>query len=225
MSNPPICVLLTTYNRTECALQTVRAIKQNLQWDQLWWWVSDDGSLPSHVNAVVNEIGPSYHVEVFNSERRGVGYGMNHSLRRIFDTTDLVLVMEDDWVLHAPLDLTPYVRTLMNHEEHGYIRFGYISPNILGYLISEEGKLFWRIEPNQETYRMVGHPSLRHKRFHHQYGWYDEGLAPGLTELSMGGKVNQKPNGPNLLYPVECGAFGFWGHIGSESLADISPER
>lgn len=221
----PVWILLTTYRRTSEALQTVRAIKENLQWGNLGFYVADDDSPTEHVKAIFDEIGPEYAIRFYNSRRRGVGHSMNYCLQYIFNNlSPLALVAEDDWVLHSPLDLAPYVHTLMNHVEHSHIRFGYLSPNLLGYLISEEGKLFWRIEENLETYRAVGHPRLLHARFHNFYGWYDEGLAPGMSELSLAGKVNQKMGGPTILYPAECGAYGFFHHIGSVSLADTEPQ-
>lgn len=224
MTNPAICILLTTYKRPECALRTIRALKENLIWDQVTWHISDDGSPREEIQSYIQEIGPNYKIEVYNSDRRGVGHGMNHSLRKIFTTTDLVLVLEDDWLLNRKLEIGPYVNTLMNHDQYGMIRFGYIYPNLLGYTVSEEGKIFWRLEPNQETYIFCGHAALRHKRFHEAYGYYDEGLTPGLTELSMAGKMNVKYDYPRIMYPAECGAYGFFDHIGSVSLADIEPE-
>lgn len=205
-------------------MKTIQGIKQNLVWPQLWWKISDDGSSKEHIRAVVDAIGPTYNVDVFDSARRGVGFGMNRCLQSIFETTELVLVMEDDWELRSPLIMSPYVRALTEHTENGMIRFGYLSPNLLGYLFSQEERLFWRLERNEETYRFTGHPSLRHRRFHEAYGWYDEGRPPGLTELSMCGKVNQKP-GPNILYPADCGSMGFFAHIGGESLADMEPVK
>lgn len=221
--NPVIAILLTTYKRTDAALRTIQAIKKNMEWDQVYWHVSDDGSDHNHVSRVVSEIGSNYRIEVYNSNRRGVGHGMNYCLREIFKTTPLVITLEDDWELNQPLNMRPYVDLLTNHVEYGMIRFGYLAPNLLGYLVSEEGKLFWRLEPNGETYRFTGHPSLRHQRFFEQYGYYYEGLAPGATELTMCGAVNANPNGPHIVYPAECGQWGFWGHTGGESLADITP--
>lgn len=224
-TDPTVCILLTTYKRTWCALETIKALKENFQWPQICWFISDDGSEPGHVEQLKAEIGPSYNIYFYNSGRKGVGHGMNHSLRRIFkEIAPLVLVMEDDWKLNRPVDMRPYVNTLMNYPENGLIRYGYISTNILGYTISHEGRMFWRIESNKETYRFTGHPSLRHSRFHEHYGWYDEGRAAGETELSMCGKVNARDEGgPHILYPCDCGTYGFFDHIGAESLADISP--
>lgn len=224
MSDPIVTILLTTYVR-DTAFKTIESLKKNLGWGNLMWWISDDGSPSDHVQQLKDAIGPTYRIETYNSDRKGVGHGMNYSLRKIYEICDLCLVMEDDWELEKPLDLSPYVRLLTNTDNYGLVRFGYLSANLLGYLVSEEGKLLWRLEPNGETYRFTGHPSLRHKRFHQHYGWYDEGLPAGWTELSMAGKVNQFPKGPHIVYPTDCGTWGFFGHIGSESLRDIQPEK
>ena len=225
MDYPEIWILLTTYNREEYALRTIQALKQNFIYPNVGFFISDDGSPSGHVERLVHEIGTEYQIRVYNSSRRGVGHGMNHCLRQIFEFADLVLMMEDDWILEKPLEVEPYMRLLRDHPEYGLVRFGYLAAGLLGYLVSEEGKLFWRLESNGETYRYSGHPSLRHKRFHEQYGYYDEGLAPGWTELSMCGRVNQNPSGPHLVYPADCGAWGFFGHIGGDSLKDTQPER
>lgn len=225
MSDPEIAILLTTYKRTECAVRTIESVRKNFRWGNISWWVSDDGSDKTHVDAVMSAIGPTYTTHFFSSGGRGVGYGMNHNLRSLFVSIDMVLVLEDDWELTQPLNVATYANTLLNHQEYGMIRFGYIFPNLLGYTISEESCLYWRLEPNQETYIFAGHPSLRHKRFHTAYGYYDEGLAPGMTELSMCGKVNLKYGNPYILYPALCGAYGFFAHTGSDSLADINPRK
>lgn len=220
---PAVYVLLTTYKRTELAIKTIQALKRNLVYPNYGWIIVDDGTGGDHLDRLIAEIGSGYYIFTHDSQRRGVGYGMNWGLRKAWDIgADLVLMMEDDWDLTDPVELKPYVDTLVKHPEHGLIRFGYLSPGLQANLISEEGKLFWRLENNNYTYRYAGHPSLRHKRFHAIYGMFDEGLAPGATELSMCGKVNTR-QGPNILYPAECGQWGFFAHIGAESLKDIKP--
>lgn len=225
MTDPVVTILLTTYIRTEYAIKTIQALKQNLIYPQLNWFISDDGSPPEHTHILQQVIGPSYNIRVFNSNRHGVGYGMNSCLQEIFESAELFLCVEDDWILNNPLDLRPHVNLLMKHATYGMVRFGYLSAGLAGHVISEEGHLFWQLDPNENQYRFAGHPSLRHKRFHEVYGYYDEGKPPGWTELSMCGRVNAKPDGPAILYPAECGAWGFFGHIGTESLKDIAPER
>lgn len=223
MSQPVLWILLTTYRRTEECLQTVQALKQNLIYGNIGWVVVDDGTGGNHLRDIVEEIGYSYTI-IRRELREGVGANMNWGLRQIFDRGDeLILTMEDDWILDRPVDMEPYVNLLINHEKYGMVRFGYLAANLLGYLVSEEGKLFWRLEPNGETYRFAGHPSLRHKRFFDHYGFYAEGLSPGGNELSMCHKVNVNPTGPYIVYPADCGQWGFFGHIGSESLGEIVP--
>src|SRR5574341_33587 len=219
---PPVYIIITSYKRTELALRTIYAIKKNIIYpkENYGWVVVDDGTGGDHLERILAEIGVGQYVFSYDSKRRGVGHGMNWALKKVWEIgAEIVLLTEDDWERTNPLDLKPYVDTLVKHPEHGLIRFGYLPPGLQANLISEEGKLFWRLENNNFTYQYAGHPSLRHKRFHAAYGMFDEGLAPGATELSMCGKVNTR-QGPNILYPAECGQWGFWAHIGAESLAD-----
>lgn len=221
---PPVYILLTTYLRTEAAVKTVRAVKEKLVYPNYGWYISDDGSPQDHINAIMEEIGTGYHRYIFNSKRKGVGYGMNTCLADIWKMgVELVISLEDDWELLNPLDLVPFVRTLVDHPENGLVRFGYLAAGALGEVVSYENQLFWNLKNNGFTYRYTGHPHLKHKRFHDVYGYYDMGLPPGTTELSMCGKTNLK-EGPNLLYPTDCATYGFFAHIGSDSLKDINPE-
>lgn len=216
-----IHVLLTTYVRTDCAVRTVDAVKRNLRWPDIQWWISDDGSPAGHVDQLVETINGPY--TLYNSERKGVGHGMNTCLRAIFSQGTLVLVLEDDWELTNPFDPTPYVRLLEDHLDYGMVRLGYLSGNLSGITESVENRILWRLKHNGETYRFAGHPSLRHKRFHESYGYYPEDRSPGLTELAMCHNVNAI-SGPHIVYPAECGQWGIFGHIGAEHLGDIEPE-
>lgn len=219
--DPTIHILLTTYVRTDCAVRTVQAINKNFLWPNIQWWVSDDGSPSGHVEQLTEVIEGSY--TLYNSERKGVGHGMNTCLRAIFSQGTLVLVLEDDWELIRPFDPTPYVRLLEDYPDYGMVRFGYLSGNLLATTESKENRILWKLERNNETYRFAGHPSLRHKRFHESYGYYPEDRSPGLTELAMCSNVNVLP-GPHIVYPAECGQWGIFGHIGAEHLGDIIPE-
>lgn len=229
MTNPPVWIILTTYNRKDVCLKTVRTLQENLVYDNYGWFICDDASSPPYVEEIKAEITKTSHIAVLNGERRGVGYMMNTALRTIWDWgVDLTLHMEDDWELMQPLNLLSYVHTLQN-PLYSMIRFGYLSTNILGYTLGDNGNLYWRIENNEETYRFTGHPSLRHRRFHDKTlggcGMYDEGLAPGMTELSMCGKVNlRSPEPANILYPCAAGQWGFFAHIGTEHMGAIEPE-
>jgi GT2 family glycosyltransferase len=225
VTDPSVCILLTTFRRTECAVRTVRALKKHLLWPDLWWMISDDGSEPEHVHAIVKEIGPNQEINMYNSNRAGVGHGMNVSIHGILKISPLVLTMEDDWELMRPLDLRPYVNLLMNDETIGMIRMGYISPGIEAEVVAAEGLLWWKLHQNGYQYVFSGHPNLRHFRYFDRVGYYQEGLPPGQTELDMCAKYNACSNAPSIMWPADYGSMGLFGHIGSDSLAGVQPER
>lgn len=232
MNNPPVWVILTTYKRKETCLRTVRALQENLLYDNIGYFICDDASPEPYIDDIKAEIKNTSHIAVLNGMRGGVGYMMNTALRTIWDWgVDLTLHMEDDWELTKPVPLLPYVETLVKNDNIGMIRFGYLSTNLLLYTVGKDytgvDELYSRVEPNGETYRFTGHPSLRHRRFHDKNmggaGMYDEGLNPGMTELSMCGKVNNYTR-HDILYPTDCGRWGFFAHIGAEHLGAVEPE-
>lgn len=221
----PIWIILTTYKRTSQALKTIEGLKQNLRYDNIGWIVTDDGSEGNHLQRLVDAIGSSYTMHTYNGNRKGVGHNMNFALHKVFDELNgkLILMMEDDWYLEKPLDITPYVNLLLNSDRFGMVRFGYAAAGLKAELISEEDRLLWQLDFCDYQYRFTGHPSLRHKRFHANYGYYEEGLTPGFTELDMCAKVNKK-DGPKIVIPYEFNMWGAFGHIGTDSLADVEPE-
>ena len=112
---PSVWCLLTTYQRRDLAIRTIRGIKQYLQWPRLGWLIGDDGTGGDHIQALKDEIGPDYDIDAYDGMRRGVSHTMNWGLRRTWEMgATLNLVVEDDWELREPLDLTPYVNLLTN---------------------------------------------------------------------------------------------------------------
>lgn len=220
----PIWIILTTYTRLEMAKKTIVGLKENFRYDNIGWIIADDGSGDEYVKELKDTIGYSYSIDIVNGARKGVGHNMNIALHKVFDDrkANLILMMEDDWFLANPLDVVPYVKLLLENNDAGMVRFGYAAAGLKAELVSEQHKLLWKLLPNGETYRFTGHPSLRHRRFHDQYGYYKEGLAPGWTELDMCAKVNAK-DGPKIYIPYEFTQWGAFGHIGAESLADVEP--
>lgn len=222
---PPIWILLTTFQRTECAIKTVRAVKQNLLWPNIGFVVTDDTSDGDHLDRIMEEIGGTYAVHRYdNAAHKGVGHNMNYGLRKIWEFgAELTMILEDDWELVNPFDPTPHVRLLMNHSDIGMIRLGYLSVGLAGELISREDHLWMQLQRNGNQYVYAGHASLRHLRFHQRVGMFTEGLRPGANELDFGGRYNKIPNPPAIVWDMDYGRIGPFHHIGSESLADVEP--
>lgn len=225
--NPVVAILLTTFeeegksDRTNAALRTIRGIKQNLIYDQVLWYISDDASPTVHTQAIVNEIGPSYQIHLYNSMGRNVGHGMNHCLKHLWEMgIELTMILEDDWELVHPLNFHHHVNLLTNHADIGMIRMGYLSAGIKAELIARENKLWWKIENNGYQYQYAGHASLRHKRFHDTVGMFSEGLRAGENELDFCAKFNAAKDPPAIVWDAEYGQMGAFAHIGGVSVAD-----
>lgn len=222
MDYPPIYVLLTTYYRTETALKTIEGIKQNLRYPNLGFLIADDGTPGDHVSRLVDMVGPNYSLYVHDSARKGVGHGMNWGLQKTWEIGGvLTLMLEDDWLLREPFDITPHVNLLMNHEKYGMVRLGYMSAGPLAEVVSVEGRLWLEFLPSMFTYNYAGHASLRHKRLHDSVGMFSEGLAPGANELDFCAKYNATVGAPAIVWDFNYGCYGPFAHIGSKSLADV----
>lgn len=216
---PLVVALLVTYKRTELAVRTVLGVRRYLDYPNIVWHVTDDGSSEEHVKAIQTaiDVGCGF----TNANRRGVGVSQNMGMDAALLRADYILWLEDDWELTAPFDLRPCVQLLAENDALGMVRLGYISPGIRGELIAGAGRLWWQLEKGP-TYTFTGHASLRHRRFCEAYGHYVEGLAPGATELHYCGTVNGRP-GPAIVVPAFTGEWGPFGHIGCESLKDVMP--
>ena len=229
----PLYVILTTYLRQQEALRTVDKVLANFEYEgDLRWIIVDDGSPEvedrPYVYPLIEAIETAGHevIKVYNSERRGVGHGMNVGIRTVLGHEGQVfLMLEDDWeLLDLGYDFTPDVDLLLGHEDIGMIRYGYLAAGMSFHLFGRDNRLWFRIEPHQ--YKFSGHPSLRHVRFHRAYGMYREGLPPGETELSMCAQVNQHPQGPMIITPCYyTQAYGLFGHIGTNSLKNEQPRK
>ena len=221
----PIFILLTTFNRTELALITINSVLANLRYENIKILIADDGSDEGHLSQVREACG-DYCVDAYNSQRRGVGHGMNWGLKRTRELGgQILLVLEDDWEILKPLSIDTHIRLLLNHEDIGMIRFGYLSAGLNGTVIARENHLWLRLDANGNQYRYAGHPHLCHLRLHDEVGFFKEGLAAGANELNFSGRYNALPAPPSIVWDMNYGHQGPFCHIGSESLADIEPEK
>lgn len=224
MSNvEPILVILLTNGRTDYCLRTIEAACAHLAYPDLYWYIAQGKDTPGHFEAVKNCIIKNdariwgYHITVDNPS---YGKDANLAIDKSIDLTRLILVLEDDWELRQHLDLRPYADLLMDREEFGMIRLGYLNLGMVGKTMGHNGRLYWWLHrDSDEAYVFTGHPSLRHWRFRNAYGPYAEGLKPGETELDMAWQFRTKP-GPGILWPVENGAYGKFGHIGERQSYD-----
>jgi hypothetical protein len=208
-----IVVILQTYARTAYALATIRAMKQNMNYE-CRWLVVDDGSDAAHVAAVKAEIGP--HLLGLYSARIGYGALANLAWLESERHGDVTLWLEDDWTLDADFDPAHYVARLRTDATLGMVRLGRIPVGLHGEVVGDGAECYMKLHKGKTQYYFSGNPSLRHIRFFQAYGDYPTGLKPGETELAYDRKI-QANGGPDILIPFNIGTWGLFGHIGTEA--------
>lgn len=220
----PIVVILQTFKRTDVALRTIAAACMHLHYEDLRWYVADDGSDAQHVRLVMSWLErytAQYGMQIIgaHSERRGYGANANAAWAAADQHGALTFWLEDDWELTHPLDLYPYAALLMETAEIGMVRLGNLNLDIRGRTWGHGGRVYWKLdkEPHIEgTPVFTGHPSLRHRHYRDAYGPYPEGLGPGDTELAYAFQFRTGPqDGPGIVWPADYPAGGYFGHIGT----------
>jgi len=214
----PIVVILQTYKRTDVALRTIQAAHRHLRYPDLRWYVADDGSPAEHFEAVIGALDALGAVAAgAHTERRGYGANCNAA----WDAADcqgaLTFWLEDDWELTQPFDLYAYAALLMEREDIGMVRLGYLNAGIKGQCIGHNHALYWALDRQPvEDWQCVftGHPSLRHRRYRQSYGDYPTDLAPGETEL-MYAYSYRIGSGPAIVWPASYPETGLFAHIGT----------
>lgn len=223
-----VSVIMTTYNRTEIARQTLRYLRQNLQYENLAWIIADDGSAEGHIEALLSEL-DGLPVQVTNAQRKGVGKSKNLALELAFKSSPLILLLEDDWLLSEPFNLNVYADTLVSQPTVGMIRFGYLSTELTADFVGYNDMSYWRIRQGSGVYCYSGQISLRHKRWYDKVGYHKEGVTPGEEELEMCIRYNATPDAPYILWPGNVHPhFGcsIFKNIGmGQSLNNILPEN
>lgn len=120
-------VVFLTHDRTEVARECLRCLIKNLKYKKLRWIISDDMSHQGHVERlkqVLDECNVQDYVFLNTTEYgNGLGASMNNGLREAFCTSDLVLTVEDDWMLQKKLDISKMVK-LIRQNNVSMIRLG-----------------------------------------------------------------------------------------------------
>lgn len=220
---PPVIAMVITYQRTRLAVETIRSVKLKVDYPNIGFHIADDGSSPEHIKRLLEEIGSTYSVTTTNANHGGVGRSMNLGMAECLKRADLILWLEDDWVLPAPIDLRPCVEALQM-EGLGMVRLGRLSEGLKAKTLAAADRLWWRLEKNGAQYIYSGNANLRHRRFCQAYGPYSEGLKPGETELAYCAKFNATP-GADIIWPAWLTPEQTFQHIGDMQSYKVLMER
>ena len=213
----PLAIVLLTYERTEYALQTVRGIQENLRYPETHWIVADDGSRQEHIDAVRTAVGAEHR---FSTGKRSYGGIANWAWETSRSISPVTLWLEDDWYLDAPFDPSHYIELLMQEGSVGMVRLGRLPIGLDARTVGDGAQMYLHIQPTQQ-YMFSGNPSLRHIRFYEQFGPYPVGKSPGQTECDYDGQIRARGAHPKILFPIDVGTWGLFGHIGAVKAEDL----
>ncbi|MES2647838.1 MAG: glycosyltransferase [Bacteroidota bacterium] len=184
-----VTLLVTHYNRSsslERLLQTFQ--KQDCTFDEIV--VSDDGSKPEQVNALVN-MAPLYNYRLITTPvNKGLGNNINKGQDAV--KTPLTLYVQEDFVPYEifTVKLQQAVNYMANRSEidmvrfYAYFLYPFLKPLDHGFseMKFSASPLYWGY---RKFYMYSDHPHLRRSNFLSKFGRYPEGIKGDATEYRM----------------------------------------
>lgn len=226
---PSITQVITTYfppedvekKRLNVAIDTRRSWKRYLKYNPniVRLVVVDDGSneetLDSYLETFIEK--PIY----FQNKRQGVGASLNRGFDFGFHFSPIIAAFMDDWSLTQQLDLTPYVKLLVEREDVGVVRLGPPHPSTSGKIemVTEDWQ-GWALRLNREGFAFGHRPALYHQRFINYYGKFEENVSALECERLYNEKFCNDPNGPDVVLALPHA----WQHLDSPSLSALEPK-
>lgn len=218
---PLVAINLLTKGRTDLAVGTIHQVLRHLKYDgELKWFVTDNGSVGSHFAQLDDAIPVRYRLGS-HSQSGPIGACWNEGLKRIFAKTDYYIRLEDDMQLKADLDITRYIKAMMEYEFIGMIRLGQMTIGLLldcvkfriATHIGYEEDVYFEVDKSRQ-YAFSGHPALINRSFHATYGYYstESSMTAGHLEVEMDSVFRRSPAQTSSIYfPWDLGRFGTWG--------------
>lgn len=221
MTTPTVAILLLAYcntpERTAYALETVRSLCDDLRYDgKTVWYVAEGYGNEVDKGEILNYlVGSGQEIVDWHCERLTPGASWNRGLLACYEYTDYILVMEDDWTLTRPFDITPYVHLLQHEDEIGAVRFGTLTVGMKLDVVGYYGRHYLRMS-KQTQYAFSGNPHLRHKRLNYAVGLYNEKIhpSPGDVEIDFDYRFRQQER-VHIVRPADLPGWGIFQHIGS----------
>lgn len=229
MTWPTVAIVLLTYDRISYARRTLETALVNISYSGLLHvHIADDGSPEGYVeklvhlsNTLMSAQPTSSLTTVTNSERRGYGASYNMATQVVHQLAEVILPLEDDWVLTRPLELDPLVAALMDEATpFDCIRLGYVgyTQPLRGEFCYVSGAHYLRLDPSSpEPHVFAGHPRLETRARQRRVGPWAEGLDPGATEFEVAMRPEAREG---VAWPLDLISpnGGLFAHIGTVSL-------
>lgn len=257
MMLPRITVCLFTFTpavdhpRARYATATLTALLHNLSYEgELAWHVADDGSPSDHRVSLGNvvQIEKGIRPTVSNSERAGYGASYNAMTSLVHrGNEEMVLSVEDDWLLSRPFDITPLAKVLQDGQAALWenrapapenfaaipiecIRLGYLgwTQPLRGELVRPlPGQTFLLLDPaTPEHHVFSAGPRLETVAFQRRLGLWPEHTYAGVAEVDVAARPQSRRG---VAWPLDQGVNAaldnpsLFAHIGTVSIKDEAP--
>lgn len=210
MKTLPVCIF--TKNRTGIAELSVSKVRENLSCSgrRIHLVLCDDGSRPGHLDRLEKAAG-GIPVTTANVHGRGLGASMNTGLCIGYSMSDVVLRMEDDWILEKPLDIGRWADMMdSDSSQVGVVRMGMMfrePDELVRFGDPSLGLLRMRPRPGR-TYNVNNQVALVHRQVYELCGMYREDLDPQGMEKDFGDRFNRETDNCSLT-PYVCWPAGW----------------
>ena len=194
-NKPCITVVILTHNRTHVACATIDYLVKNLKYDNLKWCISDDRSSGDHIETLLRRFlrNNIHNVKVLetNDEHYGLGASMNNALKYAWTNSDIVLTVEDDWILQRELDLTYYVKILEEDKNTSLIRLSYLDQR---HELDPYNEFLDSVRKSTNNFIFNNQCCLRHKRIYDFLGYNKENCSGDEQEQYIRDRYNELTN-------------------------------
>src|SRR3990172_8933154 len=140
----PIAVIFLTFDRIRYAVRSLQSLKDKLRYPDLRYYVADDGSRQDHITTILDMTKDLNMIGWHTIPNGTYGRNANEAIQIANQSCPMILVIEDDWELTQELDLYPYAALLMEREDVGMVRLGYLNLNMRGTVFGHSGFLLFK---------------------------------------------------------------------------------
>jgi glycosyltransferase involved in cell wall biosynthesis len=215
-----IGIVITTYQRAPLLVQTVAALQSCLDTggESVTLTIADDGSTDG-THDLVRSAWPNAQLVITN--RGGLGANTNAGLRAAWNTVcDVVLQLQDDMLLLAPLPLAQFAYDLRHDPALGWVRLWGLEGQT--YTADLVGR-YWRVRwESDDAYIASDRPHLKTRRMCQILGDYPEGLPILQTEPTWCKQAKERAlaagrDAPRIGVPLGWPTEDGWRHLGVKS--------
>ncbi len=215
-----IGIVVTTYQRAPLLAQTIAALQSCVDagGEALSLIVADDGSTDG-THALVRSAWPNARLVI--SDRKGLGANTNAGLRAAWAVRcDVVMQLQDDMLLVAPLPLSQIVSDMRRDPVLGWVRLWGLEGQT--YSADLVGR-YWRVRwDSDDAYITSDRPHIKTRRMCELLGDYPEGLPilhgePAWCKQAKDRAFALGATAPRVGVPINWPTEEGWRHLGIKS--------